>query len=355
MTKNDELPREAREGPIFHPDWGTHAFARFSGAIRGLDALLAMAFPMSWDTEQSRSGNTRHRKRPGARIFRESTCLIPPLISYLQLTAGERSKRYLTARRLRIENDYSGPWTIDVRHTMLSWQVAMRVSAVEVYLQMALTFLAVYDPEFMRSRKSVQEWTYDDARVAADSDDTVWTFCNQWARSFLGDGGPERWSKSLERFGLGTFDKVDIDKLEAMWGYRHMRVHHAGRFTREFVLRHKAAAERLWRDGLQFSDVERWSSAAVRFVGAAEYGIAGRLKAQLGPDLIKEREEAELERQLAMWEERREKGRADPEADREARIAKHISEMQEQSAIMDEVFGSEDDGASQSTPETPSS
>jgi hypothetical protein len=26
MTTNADLPREAREGPIFHPDWGTHAY-----------------------------------------------------------------------------------------------------------------------------------------------------------------------------------------------------------------------------------------------------------------------------------------------------------------------------------------
>lgn len=74
MTTNEELPREARTGPIFHPDWGTHAFERYNGHVRGLDALLSMVFPMPADTP--------------------------------------RSRRYLEARRLQVENDYSGPWAI---------------------------------------------------------------------------------------------------------------------------------------------------------------------------------------------------------------------------------------------------
>lgn len=181
MITDNELPREARTGPIFHPDWGTHAYERYSGYVRELDALFAMVFPMDVD--------------------------------------AERSARYLAARRLRVENHFSGPWAINVGRAMLSWQVAMRVSAVEVYLQNALTFLAVYDPQFIRSRGSKQEWDYDAIRVASDNDDVLWTFCNQWARSFVGDGGPQRWSSALHRAGLGEFAESDLTNLEAMWAF----------------------------------------------------------------------------------------------------------------------------------------
>jgi hypothetical protein len=73
------------------------------------------------------------------------------------------------------------------------------MSAVEVYLQNALTFLAVYDEQFMRSRAAKQEWKYDEIRTASDNDDVLWTFSNQWARAFIGDGGPARRSKALTR------------------------------------------------------------------------------------------------------------------------------------------------------------
>ena len=301
MTENDGLAREASAGPIFHPDWGTHAYERYNGHIRGLEALLAMVFPIAVDTE--------------------------------------RSTRYLTARRLRIEGHFSGPWAMDVRHTMLSWQVAMRVSAVEVYLQNALTFLAVYDAEFMRSRGSKQEWDYEAIRSASDNDDTLWTFCNRWARSFIGDGGPQRWCKSLQKSGLGEFSEEDVSELEVMWGFRHMQVHHAGQFTREFISRHPTEADRLWRHGLQLEDLERWSAAVGRFVDAAEQGIAGRLKARLGPDLIDRRMHAEAERQMTALRERRDRiTSAESEEDRNARIAKHMAALDERIALMGEVF-----------------
>lgn len=91
---NDDLPREARTGPIFHPDWGTHAYAAYHGNVTGLDALLATVFADKQEPDEDRAS--------------------------------------LARRRQAIENRFSGPWAIDVGHTMLSWQVAMRVPAVEV-------------------------------------------------------------------------------------------------------------------------------------------------------------------------------------------------------------------------------
>jgi hypothetical protein len=266
MPPEPDLPKEAGSGPIFHPDWGTHAYAAYNANTTGLDALLALAFGL-----------------PGA---------TPEQLADLQ------------TNRRSINDAFSGPWAIDVDHTMLSWQVAMRVSAVEVYLQDALTFLAVYDSEFIRSRASVQTWDYDAIRRASDKGDAVWTFCNNWARSFVGDGGPSRWARALTGAGLGKFSDAEVASLEAMWGYRHLRIHNGGRFSPEFVTRHREVAERLWRDGLKQSDLSEWRKTADTFVGTAEQGIAGRLRARLGKKLIKQRERAEMNRQFKMLDER---------------------------------------------------
>jgi hypothetical protein len=266
MPREIDLPKEASSGPIFHPDWGTHAYAAYNANTTGLDALLSLAFGLSDSTPEH-------------------------LIA-------------LEVRRKSIDDAFSGPWGINVAHTMLSWQVAMRVSAVEVYLQDALTFLAVYDSEFIRSRGSVQNWDYDAIRRASDDGKAIWTFCDNWARSFVGDGGPSRWTRALTGAGLGEFDEADISALEAMWGYRHLRIHNAGRFSREFVDRHRSVAERLWRDGLNRSDLDGWRTVADRFVAIAERGIAGRLRGRLGEELIKQREAVEMDRQGKMWNDR---------------------------------------------------
>lgn len=266
MTKENKLPREALSGPIFHPDWGTHAYADYNASITNLSALLGMVFPIGAD--------------------------------------NPRSLRLLQCRRLRVETDFAGPWGINVQYSMLSWQVAMRVSAVEAYLQDALTFLAVYDEEFIRSRKSRQQVDYDSIRNSSDYDRSLFDFCSRWARSFVGDGGPQRWVESLRGAGLGRFENTNLVELEAMWGYRHVRVHNGGRLTAEFATRHPEATERLGAHGLVLSDFNAWCAEADSFVFEAERGIAGRLKARLGETLVSAREQAELDRQVSWLKDR---------------------------------------------------
>jgi hypothetical protein len=251
------LPREAQAGPIFHPDLGTHAFAAYHANTTGLNALLAFVFGHDHDSAEARDE--------------------------------------LARRRQVVDEAFSGPWAIDLGYTALSWQVAMRVSAVEVYLQDALTFLAVYDPDFIRGRGSEQTWGYDDFRTASDADAVLWAYCDRWARNFIGDGGPTRWAAALQRAGLGEFADADVAELEAMWGYRHMRVHNGGRFSPEFVRRHPTAAEAIWNDGLQLAQVKAWIEKANAFVRTAERAIAARLRARLGTALIEERERVRFE------------------------------------------------------------
>ncbi len=243
---------------------------------------------------------------------------------------SEDDQASLARRRKRIEGRFSGPWAINVTQTMLSWQVAMRVSAVEVYLQDALTFLGVYDAEFMRTRRSEQPWDYDAMRLASDADDALWTFCTRWSRGFVADGGPKRWAAALARSGLGKFDAVDVTTLEAMWGYRHLRIHNGGRLARDFAVRHRSVAEALWRDGLQLATVRGWADAADAFVAAAEAGIAGRLRARLGPELIAEREQIEFERQMRMWDDRMWRNLASKYPDDAARIDAALADPDEE-------------------------
>jgi hypothetical protein len=240
---------------------GTGAYIVYSHSVAGLDALLAMVFPL--------------------------------------LPESPKSERYLVARRLKVENEYSGRWAVDVRQTMLSWQVAMRVSAVEVYLQDALTVLAVRDHEFMRTRRSKQQWDYDTARAASEHEDALWTFCNRWARSFVGDGGPARWAEALTASGLGKYDPNDIVSLEAMWGVRHMTIHDGGRLTREFASRHGQVAHRLSFAGVQLDLVQDWLATADRFVREAEAGILGRLDAAAKKGPLSKHQQVTLNRQVA--------------------------------------------------------
>lgn len=304
MSSPLALPRETGNAPIFHPDWGTHANANYHANVSSLDALLGMVFPISVETA--------------------------------------KSERCLRARRLQIENDFSGPWSINIQFTMLSWQVAMRVSAVEVYLRDALAFLALFDPEFIRSRGSKQDWDYDSLRTASDNDDALWTFCDRWARAFIGDGGPERWASSLEKSGLGKFDSELVKSLEGMWGYRHMRIHNGAKFSREFITRHPALAASLKKEGLQQQDLQKWSDSATTFVDAVEKGITGRLRARIGEKEITDRENLECERQMKMWEDRRKfiKESETPEQT-ERRVAAAMQEAEERFALMREFFDPE--------------
>lgn len=305
MTEEIKLPREARAGPIFHPDWGTHAYADYNASITNLSALLGMVFTIDADTP--------------------------------------RSLRLLEGRRLRIENDFAGPWGIDVQYSMLSWQVAMRVSAVEAYLQDALTFLAVYDEEFIRSRKSRQQVDYDSIRNSSDYDRPLFDFCSRWARNFVGDGGPRRWVESLRGAGLGRFDSTNLAELEAMWGYRHVRIHNGGRLTPEFATRHPEVTERLGEHGLTLSDFAAWCEEADAFVGEAEGGIAGRLRARLGETLVSAREQAELDRQMTWFKERYETLNKDQtEYEINERIARSQVECEARVKLMNEPFEPDD-------------
>jgi hypothetical protein len=249
---NDHLAREARDAAILTVDGNTPAYNIFDGHLTQLEALLSLAFA----SEKLRMGDT------------------------------PRSEFFLQSRIDRIENDYSGPWHIEVRPAMLQWQLVMHVTAVEVYLKEVLTSLALFDPKLMFGRDSKQEWSYSDIREASDRDTVLREFCYRWARSMVdGAGGPYKWVRWLAGIGVPPLSDVDVATLEGVWGLRHLQVHSGGRLTPEFVRNHRMLAEKLYNEGLSLDDLLEWRDVIHRFVEGIEKAVTGRLRAQLSDEI----------------------------------------------------------------------
>ncbi|GAB1343101.1 hypothetical protein [Gemmatimonas sp.] len=249
---SDELPRELRETLILTVEGNTPAYNIFGAQLIELEALLSLALASE----------------------------------KLRMTDTPRSEFFLQSRIDRIENDYSGPWHIEVRPLMLRWQIVMHVTAAEVYLKEALTTLALFDPNLMAERDSKQEWKYDDVRAATDRDSMLREFCYRWARSIVdGSGGPAKWVRWLVGLGVPALSDDDISTLEGVWGLRHLQVHSGGHLTPEFIRRHRSLADKLYREGLTLDDLLGWRALIEKFVKGVETAVSGRLKARLAPQI----------------------------------------------------------------------
>jgi hypothetical protein len=182
-----------------------------------------------------------------------------------------------------------------VEATMLKWQVVMRVTAVEVYLQEALAHYALYDPEFLRARNVKQEWTFEDLFDHSETDSVLWAFCLRWSHGFVGKGSPQSWGTKLQKMGVPEFADGDLQTLDALWGFRHCVVHHGGKVSREFLLRHPKEAESIERDGLSAKDIVAFSASSNRFVMAIDDFIVGTFKRKLGTGRIEALQKLQME------------------------------------------------------------
>lgn len=248
-----DIPREVRHASILSVNGSTGAYNVFNANMTQLESLLCLAF-----SHQS-----------------------------FRLADTPRSQFFLQSRIDCIENDLSGPWVIQPRSAMLSWQVVMLVTAVEVYLKEALTTLALFDPTLMRERESVQKFSYDDLRAASDSDSVLRDFCYNWARSKIdGRGGPPAWMEWLRGIGVSPLSSDKVTELDGVWGLRHQQVHDGGLPTPEFIRRHRSLAERLFaNEGITLDDLLSWRELATELVGQVEQAIVGRLTAHLGDQI----------------------------------------------------------------------
>jgi hypothetical protein len=253
-----QFPREANRSGILNPDNETPAMNGFFAVDTQLQALLATVF---WVGEDDPRGEEQEVQPRLEDITKE------------------------------IDTQFSGPWVIDTKAIMLKWRVVMQVTAVEVYLQDALTHFALYDPNLLRDRGIKKEWSYEDVYNHTEADSMLLGFCRKWAKNFVQDGGPKLWTKKLEKIGVRGYTEEDTDELEAMWGMRHMVVHNAGRMTLEFATRHPRYAEVIYNGEFAISHFSRWHLATWEFVRTTDKFIGETLRRKLGNDLIEESQE----------------------------------------------------------------
>jgi len=115
------------------------------------------------------------------------------------------------------------------------WQVVMAVTFAETFLHDVLVECAAADPTLVaRSELSA---AYEEVASAESLDALKLSMYSKWARSFVDDGGPRRWSERLTRMGVRNLP-VDVTRLEEAWGVRHVIVHRAGVVSSDFVRRH---------------------------------------------------------------------------------------------------------------------
>ena len=163
--------------------------------------------------------------------------------------------------------------TFDIRiqrfNTLMLWQVVMLVTCVEAYLQDVLTAAASVDPQLMS--KSEQRALYADIIAAASLEALANELRARWARSWLSDGGPTCWIKSLGKMGARGYPQDLGPRLEPCWGIRHVVVHAAGVATADFVKRHpgvvKAAGDRV---RVNHHDLKRFTEAVWDFLGPTD-------------------------------------------------------------------------------------
>lgn len=122
--------------------------------------------------------------------------------------------------------------------TATLWKVVMLVTCTETYLQDVLAAAARVDASLMR--KSEQQATYASVLTAASLEALADEMRQRWARGWLNDGGPRKWTDKLVRMGA-RFPEGLAERLERIWGIRHLIVHNAGVVTGDFVKRYPNA------------------------------------------------------------------------------------------------------------------
>lgn len=296
LSAASDLPREVRDHPILSVSDDSAAFNVFDSNMMHLEAALCLAF----SHESFRLHDT------------------------------PRSQFFLQSRIDCIQNDLSGPWSVDVRYSMLKVQVVMLVTAVEVYLKEILTTLAMFDPGLMTERESNQEWNYSDIHDASDRDTVLREFCYRWARNKIdGGGGPARWVEWLRGLGVQALAANEIVELEALWGLRHLYVHSGRTITPEFARRHPSLAETLLTRGIALEDVLRWRATCESFVYTVEKAVVGRLRSRRNEEIVAGQERAIQAMMTTLDKNHKRMLEVETDLEREARIERTMAAANE--------------------------
>ena len=107
----------------------------------------------------------------------------------------------------------------------------MLVTCIEAYLEDVLRLAAAADRKLMA--KSTQQATYDEI-LRATSDPASWAI----AHPVASPSTAELVGKRLKRMGAKGYSSDLANRLELMWGLRHVIVHRAGIATADLVRRH---------------------------------------------------------------------------------------------------------------------
>lgn len=160
------------------------------------------------------------------------------------------------------------------------WLPVILVTIVEAYLKDVRIFEAKINPEVMKS--SDQSITYADVVRAESIDDLTDEMQSRWARNFVDDGGPTRWIEKLTRMGARGYASQTADKMETLWGVRHVIVHSAGVATRDFVRRHPNFGVQVEANiRVSLKQISEWIRLVYHFVDVTDSYFAQRYASAL--------------------------------------------------------------------------
>ncbi len=177
-------------------------------------------------------------------------------------------------------------------HSVIEWVPVMLVTFTEAYLQDALAYLARFDRSLMEHSEIYAKYT--DVLGSQTIDDLAAELRTIWARKFVGDGGPSKWLDRLRRMGAVNYQGDLDEKMELLWGVRHVVVHAAGLATRDFVRRHPEVTASVGkRVKVNASTNSGWIDLVRDFVTATDAFVVARADAAIHPKGGAEEDEGE--------------------------------------------------------------
>jgi len=161
---------------------------------------------------------------------------------------------------------------------MHEWNAVMVVTFAETFLHDVLVEAAQLDSTILGDAEP--KVSYADISVVESLAELRVEALSRWARGFVDDGGPSRWSSRLLGMGVRGHDS-EIGTLEELWGIRHAVVHRAGVVSAEFLRRHPGLASRVGEKlSVSPERVNGYIESVDRFVDAVDSAFAGRLRAK---------------------------------------------------------------------------
>jgi hypothetical protein len=177
----------------------------------------------------------------------------------------------------RLSSDVVAPITkfVNASLTFYQWLPVIIVTIVETYLKDVRVFQAQVDPAVMES--SHQKVMYAEVLQAQSINDLVKEMQGRWARNFVDDGGPTRWIKSLTNMGARGYEPQTAERMETLWGVRHVIVHSAGVATPDFVRRHADYGAQVGANiVIRLDQVREWIESVYNFVHVTDSYFAQR-------------------------------------------------------------------------------